>query len=105
MSYSVFPFLQSEKFSKLRLTGLATSNATGKKLPMFVIVTNANPWCFKHIRSFPCKYKSQGKNWMDNEIFTSWVTRLDRIMIAEGRRIVLIMDNLASYIEEVEAVE
>ena len=42
---------------------------------------------------------------MDNEIFTSWVTRLDRIMIAEGRRIVLIMDNLDSYIEGVEAVE
>ena len=42
---------------------------------------------------------------MDNEIFISWVTHLDRIMIAEGRRIVLIMDNLDSYIEELEAVE
>ena len=35
-----------EKFSKVRSTGLAAANATGEKLPMFVIGKSAKPRCF-----------------------------------------------------------
>ena len=38
------------KFSKVRLTGLAGANATGKKLPMFVIGKSAKPRCFKNVK-------------------------------------------------------
>ena len=56
------------KSSKVRLTGLAASNALGEKRPMYVIGKNANPRCFKHIKSLPCKYTNQAKSWMDSDI-------------------------------------
>ena len=100
-------FFYSGKFSKLRLTGLAASNAVGEKLPMFGIGKSANPRCFKHIKSLPCKYRSQKKSWMNSEIFTNWVKHLDRTMIAEGRKIALIVDNCPAHphVEGLEAVK
>ena len=37
------------KHSKVRLTGMAASNALGEKLPMFVIGKYAKPRCFKNV--------------------------------------------------------
>ena len=34
------------KESKVRITGMAASNALGDKIPMFVIVKSLNPHCF-----------------------------------------------------------
>ena len=97
MSYLLLPFFHSEKFSKLRLTGLTALNAIGEKLPMFVIGKSTNPRCFKNIKALPCKYKSQAERWMESEIFTSWVKHLDRLMIAQGRKVVLIVDNCLAH--------
>ena len=49
------------KHSKVRLTGMAASNALGEKIPMFVIGKSASPTCFKHVRNLPCRYWSQKK--------------------------------------------
>ena len=38
------------KFSKVRLTGSAGANATGEKLPMFVIGKSAKPRCLKNVK-------------------------------------------------------
>ena len=42
-----------EKRSKVRLTGMAGSNALGEKIPMFVIGKSASLRCFKHVRNLP----------------------------------------------------
>ena len=59
--FSIFPNksfqLKSEmcsggNHSKIRITGLAASNATGEKLPMFVIGKTKNPRCLKTSRLY-----------------------------------------------------
>ena len=95
------------KSSKVRLTGLAAANALGERLPMFVIGKNANPRCFKHITSLPCKYTNQKKSWMDSDIFIRWLKELDRKMVAEERKITMIVDNCPAHpnVEGLQAVE
>ena len=51
---------------------MAAGNATGEKLPMFVIGKSKTPRCLKHIKNLPCNYKSQKKSWMDSQIFEEW---------------------------------
>ena len=65
------------KFSKVRLTGLAAGNAAGEKLPMFFTGKTEKPRCFKDVTSLPCQYKPQRKSWMDSEIFSDYVRKLD----------------------------
>ena len=50
--------LKSEKFSggklsKVRITGMASANAVGDKLPMFVIGKARKPRCFKNVKFLP----------------------------------------------------
>ena len=63
---------------KVRLTGMAASNALGEKMPMFVIGKSASPRCFKYVRNLPCRYQSQKKAWMDGTLFEKWLHVLDR---------------------------
>ena len=95
------------KFSKVRLTGLAAANATGEKLPMFVIGKSAKPRCFKNVKNLSCCYRSQNKSWMDGNLFTEWVRQLDNKFVAEGRKIALIIDNCPAYprTDNLQAVE
>ena len=94
------------KFSKVRLTGLAAANATGEKLPMFVIGKSAKPRCFKNVKNLLCRYRCQNKSWMDGNLFTEWVRQLDNKFVAEGRQIALI-DNCPAHprIDNLQAVE
>ena len=85
------------KFSKVRLTGLAAANATGEKLPMFVIGKSAKPRCFKNVKNLPCRYRSQDKSWMDGNLFTEWVRQPDNKFVAEGRKIALIIDSCPAH--------
>ena len=41
------------KHCKVRLTGMAASNALGEKIPMFVIGKSASSRCFKQFRKSP----------------------------------------------------
>ena len=46
------------KYSKIRLTGLATANMRGEKI-MFVIGKSKKPRSFKGIRCTPCRYRAR----------------------------------------------
>ena len=75
------------KHSKVRLTGMATSNALSEKILMFVIGKSSSPRCFKHVRNIPCRYRSQKKARMDRTIFEEWLHELDRKFKMQGRRL------------------
>lgn len=87
------------KQSKVRLTGMAASNALGEKIPMFVIGKYAKPRCFKHVRNIPCRYRSQKKAWMDGTLFEEWLHELDRKFEMQGRNVVMIVDNCPAHPE------
>ena len=95
------------KYSKARLTGLATGNATGEKLPLFVIGKSAKPRCFSGRKCLPCRYRSQKKSWMDGDLFTEWVKELDRKFAAQDRKIALIVDNCPAHptVDGLKAIE
>ena len=87
------------KHSKIRLTGMAASNALGEKTPMFVIGKSANPRCFKHVRNLPCRYRSQKKAWMDGTLFEECLHQPDRKFEMQGKIIVMIVDNCPAHPE------
>ncbi|XP_057305268.1 tigger transposable element-derived protein 4-like [Hydractinia symbiolongicarpus] len=95
------------KHSKVRLTGLAAGNASGERLPMFVIGKSAKPRCFKGVKTLPCRYRSQKKSWMSGELFEEWVRELDRKFSVFKRKIALIIDNCTAHphVENLEWVE
>ena len=47
------------KYSKVRLTELASGNAAGEKLPLFMIGMSAKPHCFSRVKRLSCRYRSQ----------------------------------------------
>ena len=66
------------KKSKERITLLVGANMDGsEKLPLLVIGKYANPRCFKGVRSLPVGYESNKKAWMNSELFTKWIKKLD----------------------------
>ena len=75
------------KHSKVQLTGMATSNVLGGKILMFMIGKSASPRCFKHVRNFPCRYRSQKKAWIDGTVFEEWLHQLDRKFEMQGRKV------------------
>ena len=95
------------KHSKVRLTRLAAGNATGEKLPLFVIGKYAKPRCFSGVKSLPCCYRSQKKSWMDWDLFTEWVKELDRKYAAQDRKIALTVDNCPDHpkVDGLKAIE
>ena len=95
------------KHSKVRLTGLAAGNATGEKLPFFVIGKYAKPCCFSGVKSLPCHYCSQKKSWIDGDLFTEWGKELDQKYAAQDRKITLIVDNCPAHpkVDGLKAIE
>ena len=63
------------KLSKISIPAMATANAIGNKLPMFVIGKAKNPRCFKNVTFLPCHYRNQQKSWMDGKLFEGWPQR------------------------------
>ena len=84
------------KQSKVRITGMAASNALGDKIPMFVIGKSVKPRCFKGIKKKPCRYRAQ-KSWMTSDLFEEWVREIDRKFQREDRKIALIVDNCPAH--------
>ena len=80
------------KHSNVRLTGLATGNATREKLALFVVGKSAKPRCFSVPKSLPC-YRFQKKSWIYGDLFTEWVKELDQKFAAQDRKIALFVDN------------
>lgn len=86
------------KHSKERVTVLIGSNMSGtEKLPMLVIGKSKAPRCFKGVKSLPVLYEANKKAWVTQQIFESYVRRLDRKFDLEGRKILLFVDNCAAH--------
>ena len=72
--------------------------AGGRELPI-VIGKSANPRCFKGLRDksnpYGLPYYSNRKAWMNTDIMTTTVTKLNAKMKREGRKIILLMDNVS----------
>jgi transposase-like protein len=87
------------KRSKERITVLPCANMTGsEKLPLLVIGKWANPRCFKaRNRPVPLEYKSQRAAWMNGDIFTEWLKKLDRKFHCQGRKVAMILDNCRAH--------
>ena len=95
------------KLSKVRITGMvsatgmASANAAGDKLPMFVIDIG------KARKFLPCRYRHQKKSWMDGILFEEWARELDRKFLSEGRNVALVIDNCPAHphIEYLKAIK
>ena len=87
------------KHSKVRLTGMAASNALDEKIPMFVIGKFASPRCFEHVHNIHCRCRSQKKAWMDGTLFEEWLHELDRKFKMQRRKVVMIVDNCPAHPE------
>ena len=88
------------KYSKVRLTGMAASNALGEKIPMFLVGKSSSPRCFEHVRNLACRHRSQKKAWMDGTLFEEWPHELDRKFEMQGRKVVMIVDNCPAHPED-----
>ena len=85
------------KVEQIRMTGMASANAAGDELPMFVIGKARTPHCFKNVKFLPCRYRHQKKSWMDGILFEEWVRELDRKFLSEGRNVALVIDNCPAH--------
>lgn len=84
------------KKSKLRLTIAFIVNALGESesLPI-VIWKSENPRCFKKVKKaqLPVQYYSQKKSWMNGDILSKVLEKLNRKLCVEKRKVLLFMDN------------
>ena len=76
---------------------MATANATGDKITMFVIGKSKSPRCFKGIKHLPCKYRNQNKGWMDSVLFEDWIREMDTKLTKEKKKVALIIDNCPAH--------
>lgn len=91
------------ELSKERFTVLLCANFDGtEKLTPLVIGHSKNPRCFPkksrndtHHRAsmIGCEYRSQKRAWMDSEIFSEWLLKLERTCSSDNRHILLLLDN------------
>ena len=95
------------KHSKIRLTGMAAANATGDKIPMFVIGKSKSPRCFKGVKHLPCRYRNQNKSWMDSVLFEEWIREMDTKFTKEKKKVALIIDNCPAHptIDNLKSIE
>lgn len=89
------------KSAKDRITVLLCCNSDGsdKRIPI-VIGKAAKPRCFKNIKKLPVQYYANGKAWMTTDIFLDFLHGLDASMGAQGRKIILFLDNCAAHPRE-----
>jgi hypothetical protein len=86
------------KQPKDRVTLLVAANMDGTdKLPLLLIGKYKKPRAFKHVSHLPLKYENNQKAWMTSSIFTAWLQQLDRQILAEKRKIVMIVDNCSAH--------
>ena len=87
---------------KQRLTVAFFVNATGKKEKAIVIWKSENPRCLRRFNKLllPVSYFSQPKAWMTGDIMETILSKLNRQMISNNRKILLFMDNAGCHPEE-----
>jgi hypothetical protein len=75
------------------------SDSSDKQGPI-VVGKSLKPRCFKNIKKVPVKYHANKKAWMTTDIFMTFLRSLDASMGAEGRKILLFVDNCAAYLQD-----
>ena len=85
------------KQAKQRITWMFFVNVSGKKEDPVVIGKSANARCFKNLkdvtRPYNCSYFANPKSWMNTEVMTEVLGKLNRRLKQKGRQILLFMDN------------
>jgi hypothetical protein len=86
------------KSVKERLTVLWCTNSDGldKRVP-FVIRKSMKPRCFKNVKKLPVTYYVNLKAWMMSEIFRDFLHALDTSFTAQGRKILLFINNCVAH--------
>ncbi|XP_072172602.1 tigger transposable element-derived protein 4-like [Diadema setosum] len=86
------------KQNKDRVNVMLCANMSGtEKLKPLVIGKAKKPRSLKNVRSLPVSNTANKKAWMVSEEFTAWVKQLDRRFAAEGRRVLLFIDNCSAH--------
>lgn len=88
------------KKSKDRISVLLACSAAGEKLMPFVIGNSAKPRCFRGLGStlcLPVMYAANKKAWMTADLFQQWLDKINSKMNAEGRSILLFIDNCTAH--------
>ena len=77
------------------------TNAVGDKEAAVIIWKSAKPRCFKSIdiSSLPVQYYSQTKAWMTGDILETVLSKLNRRLSTQHRKIALLMDNAGCHPE------
>ncbi|KIJ49861.1 hypothetical protein M422DRAFT_135371, partial [Sphaerobolus stellatus SS14] len=92
--------MSGKKTNKFRITLGVGCNADGsEKLPLLFIGKAVMPHCFKGKKpqSYGFDYHNNTKAWMTVVIFEQWLKKLDIRMRAEGRKILLLVDNFSGH--------
>ena len=94
------------KKSKDRVTLAFTCSASGKKEEPWVIGKSKNPRCFKGINRslLRVKYQWNKSKWMTRLIIEEYLWWLDNKIRAEGRKVLLLLDNFSGHDLSVELV-
>ena len=84
-----------EKVQKERLTVLICCSWIGEKEKLLIIGKAVNPRALKgaNFGKLPVIYRSQKSAWMTGRIFEEWLRDFDCRMNAQGRNVLLTMDN------------
>jgi hypothetical protein len=88
------------KISKTRLTILVGTNTTGtEKLKLMFIGKAKKPRCFKKRTSAALgfDYHNNAKAWMTGVIFSQYIAELDKKMVRQNRKILLLIDNFSGH--------
>ncbi|GBN80738.1 Tigger transposable element-derived protein 4 [Araneus ventricosus] len=78
------------------------ANMTGhQKLKPLVVGRSEIPRCFKGAKNLEVDYDLNKKSWMTSGICEKWVQKLEKRMIAECRKIALVVDNCPEHPKEI----
>ena len=108
MSHLIFDLKVAQREnSKIRLTGMATANASGHKILIFVISKSKSPCCFKGVKYLPCRYRNQNKNWLDSILFEEWIREVEKKFAKEKKNVALIIGNCPAHptIDNLKSIE
>ena len=95
--------IKGSKKSKARLTTVFFVSDDGGKVDEPVVIWRSKiPCCFSNLKD-PSRprgvHYSNNKAWMNGEIMSEMLSRLDRKMRYEGRNVILFMDNASSHLD------
>ncbi|KIJ26725.1 hypothetical protein M422DRAFT_272186 [Sphaerobolus stellatus SS14] len=92
--------MSGKKTEKFRITVGVACNANGtEKLPLLFIGKSMKPRCFngKDPNNQGFVYYNNKKAWMNKETFEDYIKKLDVMMRAKGRHILLLIDNFSGH--------